>query len=104
MYIVRLILVVIMTLSASLAGAMEPEHMSVTVHDHAAVEIVADNLPNCCLDSSERAQTCHALLALLPTTQQGDAAPILGEDVFYTSGRLMTGVELSGPLDPPRVL
>lgn len=104
MYMVRSLLVVIMALSASLAGAVEGGHMPVQTHDHAVAESVADDLTNCCADSSERAQTCHALPVLVPSIQQGDAATTSGEDVFYTSRRFMTGIELSGPLDPPRAV
>ena len=104
MSLVRFLLVVVLTLSTSLSSAMDLGHMPVASHDHAAVEAMADDQPLCCQDSTERAQTCHALLALLPTLAVNNTAPATGEDVFCASGLLLTGIEPSGPLDPPRAV
>ncbi len=104
MSLVRFLLVVVLTLSTSLSGVMDAGHMPVSSHDHATVEAMADDQPLCCQDSTERAQTCHALLALLPTLAVNNTAPATGEDVFCASGLLLTGIEPSGPLDPPRVV
>ncbi|WVX51545.1 hypothetical protein ROLI_046470 (plasmid) [Roseobacter fucihabitans] len=104
MYLVRILLVVLVTFSTSLTNAMDAGHMPVSDHDHATVEAMEDARPLCCQDSTERAQTCHALLALLPTLSFSGAAPVAGEDVFCKSGVLLTGFEPSGPLDPPRTV
>lgn len=104
MYLVRILLVVLLTLSTSLSNAMEAGHMPDLDHDHATVEGMADGQPSCCQDSTERAQTCHALLALLPNLTLSGTAPVAGEDVFCTSDVLLTGFEPSGPLDPPRAV
>ncbi|MEL6959655.1 MAG: hypothetical protein AAGL89_11965 [Pseudomonadota bacterium] len=104
MYLVRILLVILLTFSTSLSNAMDAGHMPVSDHKHATVEGMADAQPLCCQDSTERAQTCHALLALLPTLTLSGTAPVAGEDVFCTSGVLLTGFEPSGPLDPPRAV
>lgn len=104
MSLARLIMVVILALSASLSGAMDAVHMPPTDHDHAAAEMMADEQPACCQDSSERTQTCHAVPALLPASEPTSTLPIAGEDVVCASGILLTGIQPSGPLDPPRAV
>lgn len=104
MYLVRILLVVLLTLSTSLSNAMDAGHVPVSDHEHATVEGMAHGQPLCCQDSTERTQTCHALLALLPALTSSVIAPGTGEDVFCTSGVLLTGFEPSGPLDPPRAV
>ncbi len=104
MYVVRILLVVLLTFSISLSNALDAGHMPVSDHEHATVEGMADGQPLCCQDSTERAQTCHALLALLPALTSSYTALETGEDVFCTSGVLLTGFEPSGPLDPPRAV
>ncbi|WP_299734100.1 hypothetical protein [uncultured Tateyamaria sp.] len=101
---VRILLVVLLTLSTSLANAMDAGHMPVSDHELATVEAMEDAQPLCCHDSTERAQTCHALMALLPTLTLSGTAPVAGADVFCTSGVLLTGFEPSGLLDPPRTV
>ncbi|SEW47174.1 hypothetical protein SAMN04488515_3541 [Cognatiyoonia koreensis] len=102
MVFVRILMVVVLTLSASLSSAMSAGHTPVADHQHASVEVMADEQPMCCQDGMDRAQTCHALSALLPASELSDAAPAKGKDLFCTSGVLLTGFEPSGPLDPPR--
>ena len=104
MYLVRILLVMLLTFSTSLSNAMDAGHMPVSDHTHAIVENMADAQPLCCPDSTKHAQTCHALLALLPTLTLSCTAPVAGEDVFCTTGVLLTGFEPSGPLDPPRAV
>ena len=104
MYLVRILLLMLLTFSTSLSYAMDAGHVRVSDHTHASVEDIADAQPLCCQDSTECAQTCHALLALLPTLTLSGTAPVAGEDVFCTTGVLLTGFEPSGPLDPPRAV
>lgn len=104
MYLIRILLLMLLTFSTSLSNAMDAGHMPVSDHTHATVEDMADAQPLCCQDSTECAQTCHALLALLPTLTLSGTAPVAGEDVFCTTGVLLTGFEPSGPLDPPRAV
>ena len=104
MYLVRILLVMLLTFSASLSNAMDTGHMPVSDHTYATVEDMADAQPLCCQDSTECAQTCHALLALLPTLTLIGTATVAGEDVFCTTCVLLTGFEPSGPLDPPRAV
>lgn len=103
MSLIRLLLVVTAVLSASVSGAIDAGHMAALEHSHAAVNDMADDQPVCCSESAERSQTCHALPALLPGVGQHDAVPATCEDVFIAASLLLTGIEPSGPLDPPRV-
>ncbi|MCK0166700.1 hypothetical protein MWU52_03955 [Jannaschia sp. S6380] len=100
----RLLLVVMVTLSASVSGAMNASHMAAVEHSHTSVGEVADDQPICCSEGSERTQTCHSLAALLPGADLNDTAPATCEDVSIVTGVLLTGIEPSGPLDPPRAL
>ena len=102
MVVFRLLLVVVTTLAASVSGAMDAGHMAVVQHGHTPSSEVAAHQPICCSESSERAQTCHGLPALLPGADLNDAVPATGEDVFIVSGMLLTGIEPSDLLDPPR--
>lgn len=104
MVLVRALLIVLVTLSASLSGAMETGHMLTTEHDHAAAGSMADDGLACCDDGIERGQSCHVLPALLSDAGDPGAAPSTGEEVFITSDLHLTGIELSGPLDPPRLV
>ena len=97
-------MVIVFILSASLSGAMGAGHMPATDHTHAAAEMMADDRPACCQDSTEHSQTCHALPALLPASEPTSTPPIAGEDVVCASGILLTGIQPSGPLDPPRAV
>ena len=104
MSMARFIMVVILTLSASLSGAMDAGHMPSTDHNHAAAEIMADEQPACCQDSSERTQTCHAVPALLPASELASLPPSSVEDIVCESGILLNGIQPSGLLDPPRAV
>lgn len=106
MGVFRLLLVVMVTLSASVSGAMDAGHMPVMSHSHshASVDEVADTQLVCCSESSDRSQTCHGLPALVPGTELHDAAPVICDVVSIDTGELLTGFEPSGPLDPPRAV
>ncbi len=78
--------------------------MAASLHEQAATSAMADAHPECCESSAEHAQTCHLLPALLPTTALADASPAMSGDVFCAANLRLTGLEPSGPLDPPRIL
>lgn len=102
MGLIRLLLIVMVALSASVTGAMDAGHMAAPEHSHVAMDVMADNQPACCSESTERSQTCHALPALLPGAGNHDDALATCGDVFTAASLLLTGFEPSGPLDPPR--
>ena len=104
MSLVRLLLVVLITLSASLSSAMDAGHAAVSDPDHTTMSAMSDDQRLCCEDSTERSQSCHVLPALLPVSVLGANAPATGANVFVCSGLLLTGIEPSGPLDPPRAV
>lgn len=99
---VRLLLVALVALSASVSGAMDAGHMAAPEHSHAATDQLTDDQPVCCSETTERSQTCHALPALLPGAGHHDDAPATCVDVFVAASLLLTGFEPTGPLDPPR--
>ncbi|MEO9777801.1 MAG: hypothetical protein ABJO75_07835 [Sedimentitalea sp.] len=103
MPLVRFLLVVVLTFTASFSGAMEAGHMPASAHGHAPTETIVDDQPICCQDSTERTHSCHAFPALLPAAS-GDNAPAPGEEVLRVSGLLLNGFEPSGLLDPPRAM
>ena len=104
MALVRLLLVVVVALSASVSGAMDAGHTAGLEQSHAAMGDLIDNQLACCSESSDRAQTCHALPALLPEANLHEAAPAICENVPIGAALLLTGIEPSGPLDPPRAV
>ena len=104
MGLIRLFLVVMVALSASVSGAMDAGHAVVMEHGHAAMDGETDDQPVCCSEGTERSQTCHALPALLPGADQHEAALASCKDVTMATSLLMTGIEPSGPLDPPRAV
>lgn len=104
MILFRLLLVVLVTLSASVPGAMDAGHPTTTQHGHAALDQAADEEQICCTENSERAQTCHVLAALLPGGDVHGTRPATCGSVSVIAGVLLTGIEPSGPLDPPRAV
>ncbi len=104
MVLVRCLLIVMLMFSATFSVAMEAGHAANFDSEHAVAETMSDDMPACCDDSTERGQTCHVLPALLPGAEGHSTGPITGEDVFAAAGLLLTGIEPSGPLDPPRVM
>lgn len=104
MYLVRFLLIVVITLSASLSTAMEVGHAIAPAFDHSVVGDVADDQPVCCNHASDRTQTCHVLPALVPVGALEDLKPECSGTLYFGIGVLMTGIETAGLLDPPRVV
>lgn len=104
MGLLRIILVVLFALSASFSGAMDAGHTAALVHSHAVMDDMADDLPVCCSESTERSQTCHVLPTLLPGEDLHETAPVPCKDVFIAASLLPKGIEPSGPLKPPRAV
>jgi hypothetical protein len=104
MYLMRLFLIVLMTYSASLSGAMEAGHAVASDSDHVAMEHAAVDQPVCCTDNPERAQNCHVLSAIVPVEAFDGVAPDCSESAYSNIGLLLCGIEPSGLLDPPRTV
>lgn len=104
MGLVRLLLVVLLALSASVSAAMVASHTAVVGHNHTAMDNATDKQPACCSESTDRTQTCHVLPALLPGADRHDAALATCEDLAIGVGLILTGVEPSVPLYPPRAV
>ena len=104
MGLIRLLLIVLMTLTASVCAAMDGGHATALEHDHTSPMTVADDHPVCCSDSTERMQNCHVLPALVPASDFGVPEPVSCGNMLFGSGLLLTGIEPSGPLNPPRAV
>ncbi|MEQ6250340.1 hypothetical protein ABMC89_15705 [Sulfitobacter sp. HNIBRBA3233] len=104
MVFIRLLLVAMVALSASVLGAADAGHMAGFAHGHAAMEEATDGQPACCAETTERSPTCHGFPALPPGVEQDVVAPAACENTFFGTKLLLTGIEPSGPLDPPRAL
>lgn len=104
MGLIRLLLVVMVALSASLSGAMDVGHTAGLEQSYAAMGDMADDQLVCCSESSERGQTCHVLPAMLPSADVHESAPATCEVVSIGASLLLKGIEPTGPLDPPRAM
>ena len=104
MRLFQLLLVVLMTLTACASVAMDAGHAAIMEHSHAAVIEAAEDHPVCCSESAESSMTCHLIPVLLPVTDLQWPTPAACEEVMFGQSLLMTGIELSGPLDPPRAV
>lgn len=101
MRLIRLLLIVLMTLTTSVSGAMGADHATAMDHAHANTVDVAGDDTVCCSDSTERTQSCHVLPALVPASDLRVTGPTSCRDVSFGPGLLLTGIEPSRPLDPP---
>ncbi len=104
MAFMRIVLIILMTFSASLSGAMEVGHAFASEADHAAMEHVADEQPVCCTDNTEPAQNCHVLPALVPVAAFGVVTPHCSETAYSNIGLWLRGIGSSALLDPPRTV
>lgn len=101
---IRLLLIVLMALTASVFGALDAGHATAKEYAHATVQHAAEDQPACCSDSTQHTQNCHVLPALVPATDLHVSEPVSRADVLFGAGLLLTGIELAGPLDPPRTV
>jgi hypothetical protein len=104
MGMIRLLLIVLMTLTASVSGALDAGHATAMEHAHATVQHVDEDQPACCSDSTQHTQNCHVLPAVLPISDLNVSEPESCGDVSFGFGILLTGIKPSGPLDPPRTV
>ena len=104
MRLFQLLLVVMMTLTAGASVAMDAGHAAIMEHDHTAMKEATEDHPVCCSESTESSLTCHLIPVLIPATDLQWPTPAACEDVLFGQSLLLTGIELSGPLDPPRAV
>ena len=104
MNLISFVFTIMFALSASISGAIGTSHVDFAEHNHAAMgQVVEDQIVDC-LEASNHNQTCHALLALLPCEFLHEATPMNCEVVVMSPALLLTGIQPSGPFDPPRLL
>ena len=104
MNLIRIILVALLVLSATLSGAMDAGHGAAGDHHHAAADTLSHTDLQCCDDSTERGQSCHLMPAVLADAGMLVTNPEVDSDTFGMGHRLPSGINLSVPLDPPRVV
>ena len=102
MAFVRILLIILTGFSASFSGAMEVGHPVASEANHATMEHVADEQPDCCTDTTESTQSCHVLPALVPAVAFDGNAPDCSKTAYSSVGFSLRGIEPSGLLDPPR--
>ncbi|MEQ8658836.1 MAG: hypothetical protein RIC24_16155 [Hyphomicrobiales bacterium] len=101
---VRLLLIVVLTLSASISGALGAGYSVMQDHDHTAVESVENDPLTCCDNGVERAHSCLTMPAMFEGAGAYYNAKPLPDALFDTCELMLTGIQPSGPLDPPRML
>lgn len=104
MMFVRILLVVLIASYATLSGAMGAGHASGSHSEHAAMDATMADVPTCCEDSTDRTPNCHVLTALCPSALKHSPSQVSGEDLFVSYGLMLTGINPSGLLDPPRTV
>lgn len=102
MVFIRVVLIVVLTPTALLSGAIGMDHTPSIEHDHIAMENMTVDGAVCCDDSTERGQSCHILPAVLAEAGGDMSAPETSDALFFKSSLLLTGLEPPGSLDPPR--
>lgn len=101
---VRLIFILALTLSASLAGAVASERVVVTGGEHHAIHDIDADAPTCCEHGLERAPTCITMTALCEGSPAYQGTITANGAEFELDERALIGVSPSGLLDPPRTV
>lgn len=100
----RVFLIIVLTLSASLSGAVAADHVVMPDHDHSVVETTDNDQPACCEGSTERAPNCLVMPAMVDSHGAFADEITARSEAFAVFERTLTGIELSGPFDPPRMV
>jgi hypothetical protein len=100
----RLLLILALTLSASLAGAFAPERVVITGHEHHAIHDIEADAPMCCEHGLERAHTCITMPALCEGSPANQGTITANGAEFELDERALIGVPPSALLDPPRTV
>jgi hypothetical protein len=104
MSLLRFLMIVLTVMSTSLSGAMAASHAPSADIDVNVMTAMSGDHTHCCEDTTDLAQSCHVLPALVPALVMGGIAPEFSGLELSESGTLLTGMEPSGLLDPPRVV
>ncbi len=104
MSFLRLLMVVLIILSTSLSGAMAASHAQLSDMNVSVMETMSVDHTQCCGDTKDLAQSCHVLLGLVPALVAVHVAPESSSMALTISETLLTGIEPTGILDPPRAV
>jgi hypothetical protein len=104
MSLLRFLMIVLTVMSTSLSGAMAASHAPSADIDVNVMTAMSGDHTHCCEDTTDLAQSCHVLPALVPTLVMENIAPEFSGMELSEPGTLMTGIKPSGLLDPPRAV
>ena len=102
MNFLRSLMIVLTVMSTSFSGAIAASHAPSTDIGVSVMEAMSGDHTHCCENTTELAQSCHVLPALVPALVMGSAAPEFSRIELSESVTLLTGIKPSGLLDPPR--
>lgn len=100
----RLVLILALILSASLAGAVASERVVAPAHEHHAIYDIETDAPMCCENGIERAHSCTAMPGMFEHAAEYGNARTSDCIVFERNERVLIGVPPSDLLDPPRLV
>lgn len=81
---------------------MATAHVHAADHEMAAMDTLSGETEHCCETGTDGMQSCHLMIAVVPTLTPNAVIPRTGRAITFGSGLVLSGVEPSGPLDPPR--
>ena len=104
MVVLRFLLIALVVLSTSWAGASAAGHALSGGQDVAVTEQVAPLSGHavCCDGNAAQSTVCQILLAIAPETDVPSMAPSQRRAVSFGSPVVLDGVEPAALLDPPR--
>lgn len=100
----RMLLILALTLSASLSGAVASERVVAPAHEHHAAQDLDTDAPMCCENGIERAHSCTAMPGMFERAAEYGNALTSDCILFELDERVLIGVPPSGLLDPPRTV
>ena len=100
----RALLILALTLSASLGGAVASERVVITGHEHHAAQDIESDAPMCCEHGLERAHTCITMPAVCECSPAYEGTITANGAQFELDERALIGVPPSGLLEPPRTV
>jgi hypothetical protein len=98
------LMIVLTIISTSFLGEMAASHAPSTDIGVSVTEAMLDDHTQCCGDTKDLAQSCHVLLGLVPALVAVHVAPESSSMALTISETLLTGIEPTGILDPPRAV
>lgn len=102
MYFLRAILISALVLATSLSGATAESVEQALEHTQFAADSGHSEKDLCCKANAKTAEVCHHAPALVPDQRRASILHATDSTWFVQLVLVLTGIETSGPLDPPR--